>query len=269
MFRTWRRSRPFWGGLLILLAGLEMLLIPVTGVLARGQIKLVIYVGIGGIFGILIGALLVACALALWFNHANKTFYSIAAVLLSILSFIGTNLGGFFIGMLLGIVGGSLAFAWTPTDEAQAEDFRPRPAGPRSEGVGLVLGEQPDDDTLDYDAPTDAAHRGEATAGHQARGRDEDDRDGRSGGPEDNTRSARPYLAAPTGPRHRGHGGSRAMALVAISALAAGTLFSLAGGRASAAEIAPAQSQASQGCILFVICTPSPSSSPTPSPPSS
>jgi hypothetical protein len=59
------------------------------------------------------------------------------------------------------------------------------------------------------------------------------------------------------------------MALVAISALAAGTLFSLAGGRASAAEIAPAQSQASQGCILFVICTPSPSSSPTPSPPSS
>ncbi len=164
MWRAWRRSRPFWGGLLLLLAGLEMLLIPLTGVLARGQIKLVIYVGIGGIFGILIGALLIACGLALWFNHAHKTFYSIAGVLLAIISFIGTNLGGFFIGMLLGIVGGSLAFAWTPTDQAPADDFRPRPPEPRSEGVGLVLGEQrADDDTLDYDSPG-----GDAPAGRSA-----------------------------------------------------------------------------------------------------
>ncbi|HYZ53056.1 MAG TPA: DUF6114 domain-containing protein, partial [Streptosporangiaceae bacterium] len=113
-WRAWRRSRPFWGGLLLLLAGLEMLLIPISGVLVKGQIKLVIYVGIGGVFGILIGALLITCGLALWFNHMHKTFYSIAGVLLALLSFIGTNLGGFFIGMLLGIVGGSLGFAWTP-----------------------------------------------------------------------------------------------------------------------------------------------------------
>ena len=113
-FRTWRRSRPFWGGLLLLIGGLEMLLIPLTGVLARGQVKLVIYVGIGGVFGILIGALLIACGLALWFTPVHKTFYAIAGVLLSLLSFIGTNLGGFFLGMLLGLVGGSLAFAWSP-----------------------------------------------------------------------------------------------------------------------------------------------------------
>jgi hypothetical protein len=57
--------------------------------------------------------------------------------------------------------------------------------------------------------------------------------------------------------------------VVAISALAAGTLLSLSTGRASAAEAAETstgQSQGPQGCILFVICTPSPSSSPTPSP---
>ncbi len=79
-------------------------------------------------------------------------------------------------------------------------------------------------------------------------------------------RAGRPYLGAPTGPRHHGRGGSRAIAVAAILALAAGTLFSLSTGRASAAEVSPAQSQGSQGCILFVICTPSPSSSPTPSP---
>ena len=271
MWRAWRRSRPFWGGLLLLLAGLEMLLIPVTGVLARGQIKLVIYVGIGGIFGILIGALLIACALALWFNHANKTFYSIAGVLLSILSFIGTNLGGFFIGMLLGIVGGSLAFAWTPTDQDPADDFRRRPPQPRSEGVGLVLGEErPDDDTLAYDRPHDD-NGDETEAGQPARGRDGDDRDpghrGRLGDADNSGRVGRPYLGAPAGARHRGHGGgSRALALAVISALAAGTMLSLSSGRASAAETAPAQSQGSQGCILFVICSPSPSSSPTPSP---
>ncbi len=132
-FRQWRRSRPFWGGLLLLLGGLEMLLIPLTGVLARGQIKLVIYVGIGGVFGILIGALLIACGLALWFSPVHKTFYAIAGLLLSLLSFIGTNLGGFFIGMLLGIVGGSLAFAWTPglvpeTEPAPPSSYDERPS---------------------------------------------------------------------------------------------------------------------------------------------
>ena len=117
---AWRRSRPFWGGLLLILAGLEMLLIPLTGVLTRGPIKLVIYVGIGGVFGVLIGGLLVACGVALWFNQAHKTFYAIAGLLLAILSFTGTNLGGFFIGMLSGIVDGSLAFGWTPIDASAA-----------------------------------------------------------------------------------------------------------------------------------------------------
>jgi hypothetical protein len=130
-FRAWRRSRPFWGGLLLLLGGLEMLLIPLTGVLARGQVKLVIYVGIGGVFGILIGALLIACGLALWFTPIHKTFYAIAGVLLALLSFIGTNLGGFFFGMLLGIVGGSLAFAWSPGARTEPEIDPPgRPAPP-------------------------------------------------------------------------------------------------------------------------------------------
>jgi Family of unknown function (DUF6114) len=127
-FRTWRRSRPVWGGLLLILAGLELFAIPLSGVLVRGAIKLVIYIGIGGVFGVLIGALLVAAGLMAWLNPLHKTFYSIAGIVLGIVSFPASNLGGLFLGMLLAIIGGGLAFAWTPIEPAEA-------AGPQSEAA--------------------------------------------------------------------------------------------------------------------------------------
>jgi hypothetical protein len=117
-WRAWRRSRPFWGGLLLVLSGLELLALPLTGVLVHGQIKLVIYIGIGGVFGVLIGGLLIVSGLALWVNPAHRTFYSIAGLLLGLVSFPASNLGGFFLGMLLAIIGGALGFAWTPLPAA-------------------------------------------------------------------------------------------------------------------------------------------------------
>ncbi len=119
-WRNWRRSRPFWGGLLLVLSGLELMVIPLSGVLAHGAIKLTIYVGIGGVFGVLIGVLLIVCGVLLCVNPAHRTFYGITGVVLGILSFPASNLGGFVIGMLLAIVGGSLAFAWTPLEQAPA-----------------------------------------------------------------------------------------------------------------------------------------------------
>jgi hypothetical protein len=117
-WRGWRRSRPFWGGLLLVLAGLELFAIPLSGVLIHGAIKLVIYIGIGGVFGVLIGALLILSGLMTWFNSTHKTFYSIAGIVLGIVSFPASNLGGLFLGMLLAIIGGAIAFAWTPLQEA-------------------------------------------------------------------------------------------------------------------------------------------------------
>jgi Family of unknown function (DUF6114) len=119
-WRTWRRSRPFWGGLLMVLSGLELFALPLSGVLVHGAIKLVIYIGIGGVFGVLIGVLLIVSGLATWFNATHKTFYSIAGVVLGLASFPASNLGGLFIGMLLAIIGGAIAFAWTPAEPAQA-----------------------------------------------------------------------------------------------------------------------------------------------------
>jgi hypothetical protein len=140
-FRAWRRSRPFWGGLLLLLAGVELLAIPLLSVLAHGSVKVVIYIGVGGVFGVLIGGLLVACGLLIWFHPVQRTFYAIAGVLLAVASFVATNLGGFFLGMLLGVTGASLSFGWTPGPGRLAGQHRPRPRRPGSpsEGLGLVL----------------------------------------------------------------------------------------------------------------------------------
>ncbi len=140
-FRNWRRSRPFWGGLLLALAGLELIGIPLLSILAHGSVKVVIYIGIGGVFGVLIGGLLVACGLLIWFHPVQRVFYSVAGVLLAIASFVATNLGGFFLGMLLGVIGASLSFGWTPdtgrTGGAR-RPYQPRRAAP-SEGLNLVL----------------------------------------------------------------------------------------------------------------------------------
>jgi hypothetical protein len=149
-FRTWRRSRPFWGGLLLILAGLEMIAIPLLSVIAHNSVKVVIYIGIGGVFGVLIGGLLVACGLLVWFHPAQRVFYAIAAVLLAVVSFIATNLGGFFVGMLLGVTGGSLSFGWTPGAGRERPGWPARPGWPGwpgrtpradepSDGLGIVL----------------------------------------------------------------------------------------------------------------------------------
>jgi hypothetical protein len=125
-FRDWRRSRPFWGGLLLLLAGLELLGIPLLSVLAHGSVKVVVYIGIGGVFGVLIGGLLVACGLLVWFHPVQRVFYAIAGVLLAVASFVATNLGGFFLGMLLGVTGASLSFGWSAEPGPAGSHHRPR-----------------------------------------------------------------------------------------------------------------------------------------------
>jgi len=135
-WQAWRRSRPFWGGLLLLLAGLELVILPLSGVLVHGGLKLVIYIGIGGVFGVLIGALLIAAGTALLVNPEHRSFYGIAGIILGIASFPASNLGGFFLGMLLAIVGGALGYAWTPIPlDGPGAQGRPVPVdGPGAHG---------------------------------------------------------------------------------------------------------------------------------------
>jgi len=132
-FRAWRHSRPFSGGLLLVIAGIELLALPLSGVLFKGALKLVIYIAIGGVFGVLIGILLIAAGIMLWINPTHRVFYAIAGIVLGLASFPASNLGGLFIAMLLAIIGGSLAFAWEPNDATEnADDAGREPAAPRA-----------------------------------------------------------------------------------------------------------------------------------------
>ncbi|MBQ1029610.1 hypothetical protein KBX26_06260 [Micromonospora sp. C97] len=137
-FRRWQRSRPFWGGLFVALAGVEMF--ASTRMTING---LSFHSGATGLLSLLIPVILVTCALLLWLSPAQRLFYSVVAAVTTVYSLIGLNLGGFFVGLLLGIVGSALAFAWTPT--------RPAPAAADLSDTELPLAEQIDADQADAD----------------------------------------------------------------------------------------------------------------------
>ena len=233
-WRRWRRSRPFWGGLLLVLSGLELLALPLTGVLVKGQIKLVIYIGIGGVFGVLIGILLIAAGVVLWVNPTHRVFYGIAGIVLGIISFPASNLGGFVLGMLLAIIGGALAFAWVP---AQPESVDADPAG--------------------------------RPGGDEPAGRDDQDREPSAGlGLITEPRAeweGTATIAEETAPGSGGGlratdaAGHRTLAVVAMPAL-------LVAGLLGTGSVANASEQPDGGCILGVICLPSASPTPTPTP---
>jgi len=116
-FGLWREFRPFWGGTLLLLAGLAMGFIPVV---AAGLLPF----AVGSFTGsaLLFAALLLVCGLsALTFPRVSSVV-GIAGMLVSVLSVFGA-LGGYLVGSFLGGVGGLLAFAWRPPtiEEIEAE----------------------------------------------------------------------------------------------------------------------------------------------------
>ena len=61
--------------------------------------------------------MMLLCGVLLWFNPGPRAFYSLLTIFLALGSWVTSNLGGFFVGMLLGVVGGALAFAWAPDSE--------------------------------------------------------------------------------------------------------------------------------------------------------
>jgi hypothetical protein len=126
----WRRSRPFWSGLLIVLGGTEIL------VSERAPVRVILHLGVQGIAGYLLPIVIILCGFLLWFNPQQRLFYSILAVIMSLGTWVTSNLGGFFLGLILGVVGGSLAFGWTPDEGA-------RRGGPLRAVSGWIRGSRP------------------------------------------------------------------------------------------------------------------------------
>ncbi|MER6382707.1 DUF6114 domain-containing protein [Streptomyces sp. NPDC001250] len=111
-FRDWRGERPFWAGLFTSMAGLPILYWPYAR-LDLGGIPLAMSTT-SGAGALVIGVLLIALGLILWYQPHLRVFAGIATLLLTLLSFPVANLGGLFLGLIAGLIGGSLACSWAP-----------------------------------------------------------------------------------------------------------------------------------------------------------
>ena len=135
----WLRSRPATGAVLTLASGLCLLTLP------GGSFALVLLPGLAGTSGFLFGAGLVVLGLFLALQPRSHAFAGVAAMLVAVTSLVTTNLGGFGLGLALGVVGGALGFAWTPDDDRRSAVPGARP-GTRDEPTRPIPSARPDPD---------------------------------------------------------------------------------------------------------------------------
>jgi Family of unknown function (DUF6114) len=105
-WRGWRRSRPFSGALIAIAGGTEILLVSLS-LPVRGT-RIIVPVGV------LIAGGILACALLLLFDPAQRSVYATATILLGVSALTTSHLGGYLAGTMLAVGGGATAFAWVP-----------------------------------------------------------------------------------------------------------------------------------------------------------
>jgi hypothetical protein len=107
----------------------------------------------GGVSALFIGAILIMSGIALWLTPQARVYIGIFVILVSLVSFVVATFGGFFFGMLFGLIGGTLAVSWVYSDP------------PESGGAGGDGGDGADDagDDRDLDAePSEAGFLADA-----------------------------------------------------------------------------------------------------------
>jgi hypothetical protein len=106
-FRRWRESRPFKGSVLMMLAGLLVLWGPIS------LMRFAILPGSMIWSAMLVGASLFLMGLLQLLVPAYALMAGSIGIILSLVSLIAAA-GGLGIGMILGLIGGSLSVAWKP-----------------------------------------------------------------------------------------------------------------------------------------------------------
>jgi len=107
------------GGLFVLLGGIATTVIGATFTLFVGGIG-----GVLGILGIVWGILILVFASRLNSDPGSHSTSGALIVVFSVLSWVGA-IGGFFIGFLLGLIGGILAITWNPPAQQQMQPTVP------------------------------------------------------------------------------------------------------------------------------------------------
>jgi hypothetical protein len=107
-WRRWRRSRPFWGGLVTAVAGAEICVIPLA------PMEVMLHQGIAGVPSVLLGIVMIMLGVSVWWSPQYRSLAGVVTTLIAAAALVMSNLGGFLIGTVLGIVGGAMTFAWQP-----------------------------------------------------------------------------------------------------------------------------------------------------------
>jgi hypothetical protein len=130
--RAFRRTRPFWGGLWMVVGGAIILNMSMV------TWRVIVFSGITGLGGWICGGGLILCGLTVWAAPSQRYVTGVTGLILGVLSLIASNLGGMFLGMLFGILGAAMTLGWGPK--------RPPRRGARQfrmGKVGLVPAEEP------------------------------------------------------------------------------------------------------------------------------
>lgn len=77
------------------------------------------YGGIFGLLGVLFGIAVIAGALMLYHHPADHTKWGLVILIFSVVSIFGSAMGGFGVGLTLGLIGGILALTWKPLTTQQ------------------------------------------------------------------------------------------------------------------------------------------------------
>jgi len=105
-FRAWRRTRPFWGGLWCILAGLWIIRA------MNFSLGLALTGGWSYAAGYVMGGGLALFGLVAWFAPHFKSLAGLVGFLIALGAFPAANLGGYLLGSVLGIIGSSMVWAW-------------------------------------------------------------------------------------------------------------------------------------------------------------
>ncbi|MFF2780237.1 DUF6114 domain-containing protein [Streptomyces sp. NPDC058052] len=105
-FRAFRRTRPFWGAVWLVAGGWTVLKFSLSSV------QLIVSTGFGGIAGYLVGGGMILCGLIPLAAPRQRYTFGLIGCVLAVVSLVVSNLGGFLVGMALGVLGGSMTVGW-------------------------------------------------------------------------------------------------------------------------------------------------------------
>lgn len=170
-FRNWRRDRPFMGGLFLILSGI-IILAPAY-LSFQVQDLLVVVSAMSGVSTLLIGVVLIMLGIGVWVRPDLSVFAGILALVLAVVSLPASNFGGFIIGALCGIIGGSLLIAWDSRDRAEVKEQarskkRAKRLGSNKTGAKKPGAEKHSDQDLAVESAAESKGADEANSAAQA-----------------------------------------------------------------------------------------------------